>query len=269
MIDRRSFMAAMSAGIMGAGHLTARTAARARFELGIGTYTYRGVKPDEMIGDLTALKIRQIEISLPDYFLPNVKIEAVPALRAKLEAAGIKAVSYFCGDIKTQADLDLTVRVAQALGANHVSGSAVGEALRMIDTRFTGEGLTFGIHNHFFHGRKFEYDSAEDVLNALASVSKAIGATLDAGHMASCGHDPIDAIAKLWPRLQMVHLKDVAGAGDDKDVVLGTGVGKSAEVIRTLSERGFTGLVAIEYEAKPENPQPDVARCVEFTRQLM
>jgi sugar phosphate isomerase/epimerase len=51
--------------------------------------------------------------------------------------------------------------------------------------------------------------------------------------------------------------------------VLGSGVARSADVIRALEERGFTGVVAIEYEAKPENPQPDVTRCVEFARRLM
>ncbi len=269
VISRRNFLATFGIGTMVFGHLRAAAARKARFELGIGTYTYRGLTIEQMISDLNTLKIRQIEVSSPDYFLTNVKLEAVPALKAKLERAGIKPVSYFCGDIKTQADLDLTVRVAQALGANHVSGAAAGDALKMIDTRFTREGLKFGIHNHFFHGRKFEYESPEDVLKALAGVSDAIGATMGAGHMASCGYNPVDAVAKLWPRLQLVHLKDVASAGDDKDVVLGTGVGRSAEMIRALENRGFAGLVAIEYEAKPEDPQPDVARCVEFARKLM
>jgi inosose dehydratase len=267
-MDRRSFIATLSAEMLVAP--LARAPARtARFELGIGTYTYRGISIDQMIQDLNALKIQRIELSSPDYFLPNVKLEALPALREKLQRGGINAISYFCGEIKTQADLDLTVQVVRGLGANHVSGSAVGEALKMVDARFSREGLKFGIHNHFFHGRRFEYESPEDVLRALASVSDAIGATLDAGHMASCGYDPLEALAKLWPRLQMVHLKDVASKGDDKDVILGTGVARSGEMIRALEDRGFTGLVAIEYEAKPEDPQPDVARCVEFARRLM
>jgi inosose dehydratase len=268
MIARRTFMKLLGAEIAAAPGSRLLAASRARFELGIGTYTYRGVSVDRMIADLNALKIRRVEISQPDYFLPNVKLEAVPMLREKLKRAGIKPVSYFCGDIKAPSDLDRTVQVTRALGASHVSGSAVGDALKMIDSRFRREQLKFGIHNHFFHGRRFEYESPEDVLRALATVSDAIGATLDAGHMASCGYDPVDAIAKLWPRLQLVHLKDVAGAGDDKDVILGTGVGKSAGVVRALEQRGFTGLVAIEYEANPSDPQPDVARCVEFARKL-
>src|SRR5439155_15444327 len=44
----------------------------ARFDLGIGTYTYRGVTEDQMVEDLKALKIQKIELSSPNYFLPSV-----------------------------------------------------------------------------------------------------------------------------------------------------------------------------------------------------
>ncbi|HEV2495510.1 MAG TPA: sugar phosphate isomerase/epimerase family protein [Terriglobia bacterium] len=266
MLNRRRFI-----GAAGLGILTVRRTlwASAHFDLGIGTYTYRGLSEEQMIEDLLTLKIHQIELSSPNYFLPNVKLQAVQMLRRKLEQAGIQAVSYFCGDMKTQADVNTTVEVARGLGVRHVSGSAVGESLKLVDATFTREGLKFGIHNHWFRGRKFAYESPEDVLGALANVSETIGATMDAGHMASCGYDPVQALEKLWPRLQLVHLKDVERAGDDKNVVLGTGIAKSKAVIALLEKRGFAGLVAIEYEGQEQNPQPDVTRCVEFARQLM
>jgi sugar phosphate isomerase/epimerase len=266
MINRRSFLTTLGAGIVTLGRARG---AKAQFDLGIGTYTYRGVTEEKMIEDLNALKIRQIELSSPDYFLPGVKLDAVRSLKAKLAHADITAPSYFCGDIKTEDNINITMQAAQALGATHVSGSAVGSVLKMIDTRFSSEGLRFGIHNHWFRGRRFEYESPEDLLKALENLSPTVGVTMDAGHMASCGYDPVQALEKLWPHLQLVHLKDVERAGDDKNVILGTGIAKSRGVIETLEKRGFTGLVAIEYEAEPQNPQPDVARCVEFARQLM
>lgn len=58
-------------------------------------------------------------------------------------------------------------------------------------------------------------------------------------------------------------------SGDDRNVILGTGIAKSKAVIETLEKRGFTGLVAIEYEASVEDPQPDVARGAKFARELM
>ncbi len=266
MISRRQFFMALGAGVVGP---RAVIGPKARFTLGIGTYTYRGVTEDKMIDNLLALEIHHIELSSPDYFLPDVKLQNIPILRAKLNRAGIKAVSYFCGDIKTEADIDLTIQAARALGVRHVSGSAVGDALKLVDLRFGSEGLKFGIHNHWFRGRKFAYESPEDLLSALRGLSNAVGVTLDAGHMASCGHDPVEALEKLWRYLQLVHLKDVERSGDDKNVVLGTGIAKSAAVIEGLEKKGFAGLVAIEYEADKDNPQPAVARGVQFARKLM
>jgi sugar phosphate isomerase/epimerase len=266
MISRRGFIASLGAGICA---LRSAKAEQARFDIGIGTYTYRGVTEDQMIEDLRALKIQRIELSSPDYFLPAVKLEAVTRLRAKLDQARITAVSYFPGDIKSEEDINTTLKVAHELGVNHVSGSAVGQALKIVDASFTREGLKFGIHNHWFRGRKFEYESPEDLLKALRDVSDSVGVTMDAGHMASCGYDPVQALDKLWSRLQLVHLKDVERSGDDRNVVLGTGIAKSKAVIETLEKRGFAGLVAIEYEAEPQNPQADVARCVKFARKLM
>ena len=266
MISRRRFITAFGVGMLA---LRKAVAAKARFDLGIGTYAYRGVTEDEMIEDLKALKIQQIELSSPTYFLPGVKFDSVPRLRTKLDQAGIAALSYFCGDIKTESDIDLTIQAVRALGAGHVSGAAVGDALKLIDKRFSQEGLNFGIHNHWFRGRRFQYESPKDLLKALENLSPTVGVTMDAGHMASCGHDPVQALDQLWPHLQLVHLKDVERASDDKNVVLGTGIAKSKAVIETLKKRGFAGLVAIEYEAQPHDPQPDVTRCVEFARKLM
>ena len=48
-----------------------------------------------------------------------------------------------------------------------MTGDATGRILNRIDQRLTQEKLTFGIHNHYFKGEKFAYESPEDVLNAL------------------------------------------------------------------------------------------------------
>lgn len=266
MISRRHFVTALGAGMLG---LSQTAGAHARFTLGIGTYTYRDVTKDEMIQDLKQLNIREIELSNPDYMLPAVTVPTVRSIRAKLDRAGITAVSFFCAHIKTPADLNLTVDVARALGVRHVSGWSEGQTLKMVDRRFTREGLKFGIHNHWYRGRRFEYESPSDLLRALAQVSDTVGVTLDTGHMASCGYNPVQALEKLWPRVQMVHLKDVARVNDDQNVILGTGIAKIRGVVALLKKRRFSHLVAIEYEAHPQNPQPDVARCVAFARKLM
>jgi hypothetical protein len=81
--------------------------------------------------------------------------------------------------------------------SRNITGDATGEILRHIDERCMREGLAFGIHNHFFKGKEFPYESPEDVLAALKGRSKSMGATLDTGQFASCGYDAVDAVRKL------------------------------------------------------------------------
>src|SRR5207245_4522834 len=102
------------------------------------------------------------------------------------------------------------VRCAKLLGSSSVTDDATGDMLRKIDERLSREGLTFGVHNHYFK-QKFAYESPDDVLKALAGSSKTMGATLDVGHIASCGYDTVEAVRKLAPLLKVAHLKDVAG----------------------------------------------------------
>ena len=45
--------------------------------------------------------------------------------------------------------------------------AALGEMLRQVDARFRREKLTFGLHNHWFRDRKFEYQSVNGLLRSL------------------------------------------------------------------------------------------------------
>ena len=139
--------------------------------------------------------------------------------------------------------------------------------MKRIDERCTREGLTFGIHNHYFK-QKFAYESPEDVLKALAGRSKAMGASLDVGHIASCGYDTVDAVRKLAPHLKMVHLKDIQASGGEVNVLLGKGIARIPEVMAELKKVNYGGLVAIEYEH--DGPvDEDVRQEVEYARKLV
>jgi sugar phosphate isomerase/epimerase len=257
MITRRAFTIG----------LTANLRAATRLNIGIGTYTYHGVPLDNMIAKLTALGITEIEMSRGEFMLMKPPTtEMCRSARSKFDRAGIRCVSYYSATIKDDHDLDNAVRFAKLLGAHNVSGDATGDMLRQIDERFSHEGLTFGIHNHYFK-QKFAYESADDVLRGLAGRSKTMGATLDVGHIASCGHDTVDAVRKLAPYLKMVHLKDVAAAGGEDNVLIGRGIARIPAVMVELHKVNYAGLVAIEYE-KEGDVDADVEQEVRFARKL-
>lgn len=261
-MTRRTFTQVMAAGAASAPMKAAR-----RLRIGIGTYTYHGVSIDGMIARLTVLGITEIEMSRGEFMLMKPPTdEMCRSAKSQFDRAGIRCVSYYSATIKDDQDLDRAVRIARLLGSGNVSGDATGDRLRRIDERFSREGLTFGIHNHYFK-QKFAYESPDDVLKALAGRSKAMGATLDVGHIASCGYDPVVAVRKLAPFLKMVHLKDVAAAGGEDNVLIGQGIAKIPAVMQELHKVSYRGLVAIEYE-KEGDVDADVTREVEFARKL-
>ena len=259
MITRRIVAGALAASLVRAAP---------PLNLGIGTYTYHSLSIDGMIAQLTRLGIREIEMSRGEFMLfSKPKPERFEAVKGNLDAAGIRCVSYYPATIKDDTDLDNAIRFAHILGSRNITGDATGDMLSRIDERLTKEGLTFGIHNHYFK-QKFAYESPEDVLAALKGRSRTMGASLDTGHIASCGYDTVDAVRKLAPHLKMVHLKDVQASGGEVNVLLGKGIARIPEVMAELKTVNYTGLVAIEYEH--EGPvEEDIRVEVEYARRLL
>jgi sugar phosphate isomerase/epimerase len=241
---------------------------RVKLNIGVSAYSYHNLSFDEMVAQLTALQIKEIEMSRGEFMLMNHPDERLFRLaRVKLERVGIRCVSYYSATIQEEDDLYRAARFAKILGVKHVSGDATGVMLSRIDHLFTDMKLTFGIHNHYFKGEKFAYESPDNVLAALSMVSGTVGSTADVGHFASCGYDPVGAIRKLAGRLQLVHLKDVEAAQGETNVLLGKGVARIPEVMEELRRQEFNGLVAIEYE-KEGRVEEDMRRDVGIARGL-
>lgn len=265
LADRREFIGTLAAAI--AGSLSGASALQNRLNIGIGTFSYHTLPMDEMVGQLRRLRIKEIEMSRGEFMLMDPPTEEMcQAARRKFDHAGIRCVSYYTATIKDERDLGYAVRYAKILGAHNVSGDATGGMLSRIDEEFSRQGLTFGIHNHWFK-EGFAYQSVDDVERALSGLSKTVGATLDVGQMAACGHDPVEAVQRLASRLMMVHLKDVAASGAEHNVLFGEGIAKIPQVMTELKKIDDKGLVAIEYE-KEGNSDKDMEELVKYARRL-
>jgi sugar phosphate isomerase/epimerase len=265
MITRRTFLKSTAAGLV-ASSIPAY--ALAPLTIGIGTFSYHALSFDDMMAQLeillptNGLHNQQIEMSRGEYMvMSHPSDELFRTAKVKLDKAGIKCVSYYAATLKNEQEVGQAVAFAKLLGAHNITGDATGtDLLKHIDRSVTEAGLTFSIHNHFFPGVKFPYESPEDVLNALASLSANCGATADTGHFAACGYDPVDAVRKLAPRLNMVHLKDVKAVGHGDNVLLGSGIAKIPEVEAELHRQNFRRLVAIEYEKEGDDDVRDDMR---------
>ena len=263
-MNRRRFGFAVGAALGGASF---PAMASGRLNIGVGTFSYHTLSIDDMIVQLTRLRIKEIEMSRGEFMLMKPPTpEMCQSARDKFDRAGIRCVSYYTATIKGDHDIEYAVRYAKILGARNVSGDATGPILHRIDRKFTEEGLTFGIHNHWFK-QKFAYESVDDVLGALSGLSKTVGSTLDVGQMAACGHDPLEAVRRLASRLLLVHLKDVESAGAEHNVLFGKGIVDTPGVMKELKRIDFRGLIAIEYE-KDGNSNADMEYLVRYARRL-
>jgi sugar phosphate isomerase/epimerase len=269
MITRRTLLKSTAAGLV-VNSIPAY--ALAPLTIGIGTISYRALSFDDMMSQLeillptNGLHNQQIEMSRIEYMiLSHPSDELFRTAKAKLDKAGIKCVSYYAATLKNEQEVAQAVGFAKLLGAHNITGDATGsDLLKHIDRSVTEAGLTFSIHNHFFPGVKFPYESPEDVLRALEDLSANCGATADTGHFASCGYDPVDAVRKLAPRLNLVHLKDVKAVGHGDIVLLGSGIAKIPEVEAELHRQNFRHLVAIEYEKEDADVRDDMRTNVAF-----
>jgi len=251
--------------LFSAGGMAFALEGRAQFTLGIGTYTFRSLDIDGLIERCRQLGLRAMELSHPQYMLPQAKLETFSPAREKLRAGGIDLVSWYCGHLSKRSEIGSLAEGVRLFGVKTVSGSAERELLDEIDGACGKSGFAFGIHNHYFANRKFTYESPEDVLSAVKGRAN-IFATLDTGHMIAVGVDPTEAYRKLKAHVRIIHLKDEDTPGHG--VVMGKGKGNMAQFLYTILREGFQGLGAIEFE-EGKDPVREVAECVSFIRNQM
>lgn len=131
-----------------------------------------------------------------------------------------------------------------------------------------GQGLKFAYHHHL--GTVVE--RASDLKELLRRTSHSVGLTLDTGHAALGGFDPVEVIRTHPRRVAHVHCKDVRSdvfarvrsAGQSfLDGVLagmfttpGDGDLDFARVMRALAEAGYGGWIVVEAEQDPVVADP-------------
>src|SRR5262245_26218137 len=120
--------------------------AAGRLRLGVGCYTYHSLSIDDMIAQLKTLDIREIEMSRVEFMnFTKPPVERFETFRRKIDAAGIKCVSYYAPTIKEKSDLETAIHFARLLGAKNITGDPTGsELLKHIDQKMTAEGMSFG-----------------------------------------------------------------------------------------------------------------------------
>jgi inosose dehydratase len=143
-----------------------------------------------------------------------------------------------------------------------------GAKLTEVADYVAAQGLRFAYHHHL--GTVVE--SNEDIERFLESTGPSVGMTVDTGHAALAGVDPIALIREHPQRVAHVHCKDIRGqvfrdiktAGrsflhgvlDGMFTVPGDGDLDFKQVMQALAAIGYSGWIIVEAEQDPASADP-------------
>jgi sugar phosphate isomerase/epimerase len=124
------------------------------------------------------------------------------------------------------------------------------------------------IHNHDL---KSMYGNPNVVKNLIKHRDKRIGVCMDAGWIASGRLDPSKVFKDYEGRVYDIHLKDKKVTSSDKgdsyqDTFLGEGDAKLPELLTTLHDADWDGVIAIETDNNLKDPTEHTLKALEFVK---
>ena len=135
-------------------------------------------------------------------------------------------------------------------------------------------GIKVAIHNHPQpDGSDYKYCYPDYVDSKIRHLPNMYSCA-DNGHWERDGIKTLDALKKLDSKIGVMHIKDVDKFGTDsaKDVQIGTGIGKVAEVIAELDRQNFDGYFLIEHEVweftSPEKQIEEIIENAKFIKSI-
>ncbi|MBM3992729.1 MAG: sugar phosphate isomerase/epimerase [Planctomycetes bacterium] len=245
------------------------------FTVGIQSYSYRQLSLERALEQIQGLGLRNVELYRGH--VPLAATEAqIRAVRNLLEKHRITPVAFGVERFtKDHAANRRLFEFARRLGVRFLTADPDPESFDSLDQLVVEFGIGIAIHPHGPVGQQLHrWYSAEEIMKTIRERTL-IGACLDTGHLIRSAQnpfnrnlDPAQQIRRMGARNFGMHLKD----HDNKtrtDVVFGRGVLNVGNVLRALREVRFGGYIAIEYEANPANPTPDIRACLDVFREAV
>ncbi len=251
----------------------------AQMEPGVCAYSFRKVTAFEAIEKAKACGAGVIELFLwqklspehPDVVLnQNLSAGHLAALKAKLDAVGIKAVNAYVADFgKTEAETRKLFEFAKALGLRGLTGEPPVDRLDRIEKLVKETGIQLCFHNHAKNPAKPEYRNWDPdyLMGLMKGRDPRMGFSVDTGHITRSGMDAVAYLKTVKGRVLSVHLKDVQEAKPGSpDLPYGQGVGNIPAVLDELKRQGFDGPVGVEFDHLSEHLEADVRHCLDVIR---
>ncbi|MDE0100898.1 MAG: sugar phosphate isomerase/epimerase [Bryobacterales bacterium] len=274
---RRSFLGAVAAA--SAVPAAASSAARVSgsdaphhwddLRLAVATYSLRKFSRTAAIGICRDLGVKYVNVKsfhMP-YYLSE---EDLKRARAEFERAGLQIVAG--GNISLRSDdpaeLEHYFKYAVAAGMPIMVCAPTHSNLGAIEKLAIKYDRKMAIHNH---GPEDQfYPAPSDVIKRVKDMDPRMGLCVDVGHAVRTGADILEEIDGAWDRIYDFHVKDLTDFTDKESRVdVGDGKMPIAAIFKMLKDRGYAGVVGLEYEVVADHPQLGMAKSFSYMRGVL
>lgn len=236
--------------------------------LGICSYSFRGQGLDELIRQMKAIPMGQLELesvfiepggaggpgqtpeqreALRNWRL-NVPLDEIRAVRRRLDDAEVDVFAYNIplNDSFTDAEIDRVFRIARLLGAQAVNSATTLTMVPRLAPVAERHNTRVGLHPTANPAAPGAIGGADSYRKALA-VSPWIGANPDLNGWRGWGPDPLAFLREIAPRITTLHTHD-SKLVDSRSVGVpyGQGANPIREVLRLMRDEKLTFVAMLE-----------------------
>lgn len=248
------------------------------WRLGVEAYTFHRYTLFEAIEKtaqlglpyMGGLSFQKVSEQIPKNFDPDLTDEELQQIRLKLDAAGVRMLTYYIQDIPAdEAGCRKVFEFGRKIGIETFMTEPAPAALDTIE-RFCDEyDIKVALHNHD-KAASPQYWRPEGILEVCKGRSKRIGACGDVGYWIRSGIDPIAAIRKLKDRLITIQIHDLhEWSAQGHDVPWGTGVGKTGPLLKEMHRLKIVPtMFGLEYSYDWLDSMPECAESIAFFNRI-
>ena len=244
------------------------------WRLGIEAYTFNkftffeAIEKTAQLGlpFMGGLSFQQVSQDIPKNLEPGLSDDELRQVRLKLDAAGVRLLTYYIQDIPgDEAGCRKVFEFGRKLGIETFMSEPKLEALDTVEKFCDEYDINVALHNHDPKASPV-YWNPEGILKACEGRSKRLGACADLGYWMRAGIDPVKAVGLLKERLITVQMHDLNELSEQgHDVPWGSGAGKTQQFIKEVHRLGLKPTMwGLEYAYNWLESMPEIAKCVEF-----
>jgi inosose dehydratase len=164
--------------------------------------------------------------------------------------------------------VDNAFEYAKTAGMEMIIGVPNHELLEYVEGKVKEYDIQLAIHNHG-PGDKL-YPSAESAYKLIKNMDKRMGLCIDIGHTKRINRNPEQDLIDFFDRVLDIHIKDVsAAAAEGTTVIIGRGVIDFPSFMKTVVKLGYSGTLALEYEAEADDPLPGMMESFGYTKGVL